>query len=62
MGCPAAYEGTSITLCTGFLAHDHPTGVTEECRADRMLTAALKQARATLDIAVLDVVAAHPCQ
>jgi DNA repair protein RadC len=36
------------------LAHNHPSGVAEASRADRMLTDALKSALATVDIAVLD--------
>jgi DNA repair protein RadC len=36
------------------LAHNHPSGVAEASRADRMLTDALKSALMTVDIAVLD--------
>ena len=36
------------------LAHNHPSGVAEASRADRMLTDALKSALATVDISVLD--------
>jgi len=36
------------------LAHNHPSGVTEPSRADELLTAALKQALALVDIKVLD--------
>lgn len=36
------------------LAHNHPSGVAEPSRADEMLTVALKQALALVDIKVLD--------
>lgn len=36
------------------LAHNHPSGVAEQSRADEMLTTALKQALALVDIRVLD--------
>jgi DNA repair protein RadC len=36
------------------LAHNHPSGVTEPSRADELLTTALKQALALVDIKVLD--------
>lgn len=36
------------------LAHNHPSGVTEPSRADELLTQALKQALALVDIKVLD--------
>jgi DNA repair protein RadC len=36
------------------LAHNHPSGVAEASRADRMLTDALKSSLMTVDIAVLD--------
>lgn len=36
------------------LAHNHPSGVAEPSRADQALTAALRQALALVDIAVLD--------
>lgn len=35
-------------------AHNHPSGVTEQSRADELLTAALKQALALVDVRVLD--------
>jgi len=35
-------------------AHNHPSGVAEPSRADELLTAALKQALALVDIRVLD--------
>ncbi|MCW5606339.1 MAG: DNA repair protein RadC [Burkholderiales bacterium] len=35
-------------------AHNHPSGVAEPSRADEMLTAALKQALALVDVRVLD--------
>jgi DNA repair protein RadC len=35
-------------------AHNHPSGVAEQSRADELLTAALKQALALVDIRVLD--------
>jgi DNA repair protein RadC len=35
-------------------AHNHPSGVAEPSRADEVLTQALKQALATVDIRVLD--------
>ena len=35
-------------------AHNHPSGVTEPSRADELLTQALKQALALVDVAVLD--------
>ncbi|GBG15296.1 DNA repair protein RadC [Novimethylophilus kurashikiensis] len=36
------------------LAHNHPSGIAEPSRADEMLTAALKQALALVDVRVLD--------
>ena len=36
------------------LAHNHPSGVTEPSQADRLLTGALKQALALVDVSVLD--------
>lgn len=35
-------------------AHNHPSGVAEQSRADELLTAALKQALALVDVCVLD--------
>ena len=35
-------------------AHNHPSGVAEPSRADELLTQALKQALALLDVRVLD--------
>jgi len=35
-------------------AHNHPSGVAQQSRADEMLTAALKQALALVDVRVLD--------
>ena len=35
-------------------AHNHPSGVTEPSRADELLTQALKQALALIDVKVLD--------
>ncbi len=35
-------------------AHNHPSGITEQSRADEMLTTSLKQALALIDIRVLD--------
>jgi len=35
-------------------AHNHPSGVAEPSRADEMLTTALKQALALVDVKVLD--------
>jgi len=35
-------------------AHNHPSGVAQQSRADELLTAALKQALALIDIRVLD--------
>ncbi len=35
-------------------AHNHPSGVAEPSRADELLTIALKQALALVDIKVLD--------
>lgn len=35
-------------------AHNHPSGVAEQSRADEMLTTALKQALALVDVRVLD--------
>lgn len=35
-------------------AHNHPSGIAEQSRADELLTAALKQALALIDIRVLD--------
>ena len=35
-------------------AHNHPSGVTEPSQSDRMLTDALKQALALVDVRVLD--------
>lgn len=42
-------------------AHNHPSGVAEQSRADELLTAALKQALALVDVRVLDhfIVAAN---
>jgi DNA repair protein RadC len=44
-------------------AHNHPSGVAEPSRADEMLTAALKQALALVDIRVLDhfIIAGTKC-
>ena len=36
------------------LAHNHPSGVTEPSRADELLTQALKEALALVDVRVLD--------
>ena len=36
------------------LAHNHPSGLTEPSQADRLLTTALKQALALVDVRVLD--------
>lgn len=36
------------------LAHNHPSGVAEPSRADELLTQALKQALALVDVRVLD--------
>jgi DNA repair protein RadC len=36
------------------LAHNHPSGVAQQSQADEMLTAALKQALALVDVRVLD--------
>ena len=36
------------------LAHNHPSGIAEQSRADEMLTTSLKQALALIDIKVLD--------
>lgn len=36
------------------LAHNHPSGVAEPSRADEMLTRALKEALALVDVRVLD--------
>jgi len=43
------------------LAHNHPSGVAEPSRADELLTTALKQALALVDIRTLDhfIVAGH---
>jgi DNA repair protein RadC len=35
-------------------AHNHPSGVAEQSRADELLTVALKQALALVDVRVLD--------
>jgi DNA repair protein RadC len=35
-------------------AHNHPSGVAEQSRADELLTTALKQALALVDVRVLD--------
>ena len=35
-------------------AHNHPSGIAEQSRADEMLTASLKQALALIDVRVLD--------
>lgn len=45
------------------LAHNHPSGVAEPSHADRLLTDALKQALALVDVRVLDhfIVAAAGC-
>lgn len=36
------------------LAHNHPSGVAEPSRADELLTKALKEALALVDVRVLD--------
>lgn len=36
------------------VAHNHPSGLAEPSRADEMLTRALKEALATVDIKLLD--------
>ncbi len=45
------------------LAHNHPSGVAEPSQSDRMLTDALKQALALVDVRVLDhfIVAGNGC-
>ena len=45
------------------LAHNHPSGVTEPSQADHMLTDALKQALALVDVRVLDhfIIAGTSC-
>ena len=44
-----AHNAASIVF-----AHNHPSGVTEPSRADELLTQALKQALALVDVKVLD--------
>jgi DNA repair protein RadC len=44
-----AHNAASVVL-----AHNHPSGVTEPSRADELLTQALKQALALVDVKVLD--------
>ena len=46
-----ALQGNAASV---ILAHNHPSGVTEPSRADELLTTALKQALALVDIKVLD--------
>ena len=46
-----ALQGNAAAV---ILAHNHPSGVTEPSRADELLTTALKQALALVDIKVLD--------
>jgi DNA repair protein RadC len=43
-----------LNAASVIFAHNHPSGVAEPSRADEMLTQALKQALATVDVRVLD--------
>ena len=46
---------TLIALAAAvILAHNHPSGVAEPSRADEMLTRALKEALALVDVKLLD--------
>jgi DNA repair protein RadC len=44
----------ALNAASVIFAHNHPSGVAEPSRADEVLTQALKQALATVDIRVLD--------
>ena len=46
--------GLKHNACAVILAHNHPSGVAEPSRADELLTQALKQALALVDVRVLD--------
>ena len=43
-----------LRTIVGIVAHNHPSGLSEPSRADELLTQALKQALALVDIKVLD--------
>lgn len=47
-------EALACNAAAVILTHNHPSGVTEPSSADRMLTDALREALATVDVAVLD--------
>jgi DNA repair protein RadC len=47
-------EALAHNAAAVMFAHNHPSGVTEPSRADELLTQALKQALALVDVAVLD--------
>ncbi len=55
---PAAREVAKRALhhnaASVIFAHNHPSGVAEQSRADELLTTALKQALALVDVRVLD--------
>jgi len=52
----------SLNAAAVVLAHNHPSGLAEPSRADEMLTSALKQALALVDVRVLDhVIVARGC-
>ena len=44
----------AVNSCLDIFAHNHPSGLAEPSRADEVLTQALKQALALVDVKVLD--------
>jgi DNA repair protein RadC len=49
-----ARRALALNAAAVVLAHNHPSGVAEPSRADEMITAALKQALALVEVRVLD--------
>jgi len=47
-------NGLKFNACSVIFAHNHPSGLTEPSRSDKMLTDALKAALALVDIRVID--------
>jgi DNA repair protein RadC len=58
-----ARQALRLNAAAVILAHNHPSGVAEPSTADRLLTDALRNALAVLDIPVLDhlIVAGNRC-
>jgi DNA repair protein RadC len=49
-----ARRALQLNAAAVILAHNHPSGVAEQSRADELLTVAIRQALALLDVRVLD--------